>query len=165
MDILIDISKRIATGLKTKLTTEELELIEKLPTENIDAYNLYNKGRYFYNKKNVKGHKDAIDYFNEAIDIDPNFALAYVGLADSYSSLSLISRLAFKNHFIKTKDAALSALKIDSNLAEAHTSLGFVKLWYEWDWTGAANDFKRAIQLNPNYAEAHHNYADCLVTF
>ena len=113
----------------------------------------------------MKGHKDAIDYFNEAIDIDPNFALAYVGLADSYSSLSLISRLDFKNHFIKTKDAALSALKIDSNLAEAHTSLGFVKLWYEWDWTGAANDFKRAIQLNPNYAEAHHNYADCLVTF
>jgi Tfp pilus assembly protein PilF len=141
-----------------RLTGKEQQRVTKSYTENTAAYQLYLKGRYFWSKRTEEGLNKATEHIQQAIDIDPNYALAYVGLADCYNLLGFYSVLEPKEAFPRAKAAATKALEIDDTLAEAHASLGYVKLFYDWDLTSAESELKQAIELNPNYATAHHWY-------
>ena len=159
------ISERLAGALELELTGEERKSLTKRYTNNAAAYELYMKGRYFWNKRTEEGVKTAIQYFQQAVDQDQRFALAYSGLADSYivlGSWRAGGALSPKESMPKAKAAALKALEIDDSLAEAHTSLADVELLYGWDWQTVEKEFKRAIELNPNYATAHQWYANYL---
>ncbi len=159
------ISERVAEKLALVLTGEERKSLAKRYTNNAEANELYMKGRYFWNKRTEESVKKAVQYFQQAIDKDPNYALAYSGLADSYivlGSWRAGGALAPKESMPKAKAAALRALEIDDSLAEAHTSLADVGLLYDWDWQTVEREFKRAIDLNPNYATAHQWYANYL---
>jgi TolB-like protein/DNA-binding winged helix-turn-helix (wHTH) protein/Tfp pilus assembly protein PilF len=156
------ISEQVARALTLKLNTAELELLTKRYTENSEAYRLYLKGRYFWNKRTVEGLNKGIGYFNEAIEKDPSYALAYVGLADSYSLLSDYNGLPPKKSYPPAREAAEKALELDERLAEAHAALAFIKAAYDWDWPGAEREYRRAIELNPNYETAHQWYAEYL---
>jgi TolB-like protein/DNA-binding winged helix-turn-helix (wHTH) protein/Tfp pilus assembly protein PilF len=128
----------------------------------IEAYDLYLKGRYFWNKRTAQGFRQAIECFQQAIAKDPNNARAYAGLADSYAMISSYN-LAAQNEFMKkARVAALKALELDEGLAEAHTSLALITENYDWDWQTAEKEYRRAIQLDPNYATAHQWYAEYL---
>jgi serine/threonine-protein kinase len=157
-----EISREISEQLRSRLTNEEQKRLTKHYTENTDAYQDYLKGRYYWNKRTGEDLKRAIDYFNEAIAKDPRYALAYAGLADCYIVIPNYSDVSTQEAYIKAKEAALKALEIDDSLAEAHISLGGIKNDYEWDFAGAETEFKRALTLNPNYATAHHWYAQFL---
>jgi tetratricopeptide (TPR) repeat protein len=135
--------------------------LAKRYTENTEAYRLYLKGRYFWNKRTVDGFEKAIEYFQQAINLDPNYALAYSGLADCYALFSA-GLLPPKEAMAKAKAAATKAVEIDDTLSEAHASLASVKHLYDLDWSGAEREFKRAIELNPNYAIAHLWYSHIL---
>jgi DNA-binding winged helix-turn-helix (wHTH) protein/TolB-like protein len=150
------ISERVASTLAVKLTGDEKRLLAKRYTENTKAYEAYLKGRYFFEKRTTEGCKKGIQYFQQAIEADPNYALAYAGVADCYITLNTL----FPSHEWNpsAERAALSALEIDTELAEAHASLGRVKT-HRLDWLGAEWEFKKAIELNPNYASAHAWYA------
>ncbi len=154
-----EISREISAKLRLKLSGAEKKQLTKRYTDNTEAYQLYLKGRFYWNKRTAEGLKKGIEYFQRAIESDPGYALAYAGLADSYNILVSYSALAPHDAFPKAKEAATRALEIDGKLAEAHTSLAFVKFGYDWDWTGAERGFKQAIQLNPGYAFAHNFYA------
>jgi TolB-like protein/Tfp pilus assembly protein PilF len=154
-----DIARKIAEKLGLKLTGDEQRQVVKSYTHNADAYRLYWQGRYFWNQRTETGLKRAIDYFQQAIDLDENYALAWSGLADSYTTLGYVGSLAPRDCFPQAKEAALRALKLDKMLAEPHTSLAYAKFYYDWDWDGAESEFKEAIALNPNYATAHHWYS------
>jgi TolB-like protein/DNA-binding winged helix-turn-helix (wHTH) protein/Tfp pilus assembly protein PilF len=127
-----------------------------------DAYDLYLKGRYFWNKRTAEGFQQAADYFQQAIDKDPNYGRAYAGLADTYSLMSTWSIGPQSVLMPKARAAASRALEIDERLAEAHASLALIKENYDYDWPGAEKEFRRAIQLNPQYATAHQWYAEFL---
>ena len=127
-----------------------------------EAYDLYLKGRYFLNKRSAQGFQQAIDYFQQAIAKDPRYALAYAGLADSYALTSSYNLDPGGDLPPKARAAALRALQIDENLAEAHTALALIAENYDWDWQTAGREFRRAIELNPNYPTAHHWYAEYL---
>jgi len=128
-----------------------------------EAHEDYLKGRYFWNRRNLEGLQKGIEYFNRAVARDPNYALAYSGLADCYTLLGL-EGMPSGEVMPKAKAAALKSAELDDSLAQAHTSLGGVKAFYDWDWPGAESEFKRAIALNANYAPAHHWYANlCLL--
>jgi tetratricopeptide (TPR) repeat protein len=130
------------------------------------AYQLYVKGRYFWDKKTEESVNRSIDYFRQAIDRDPTYAAAYAGLADAYVSLGFsfdVGSLPPDEAIPKAKAAATTALTLDESLAEAHTSLGHIKLHYDWDWPAAEAEFVRALELNPGYAQAHHWYSHFLV--
>jgi DNA-binding winged helix-turn-helix (wHTH) protein/tetratricopeptide (TPR) repeat protein len=154
------ISERVAQSLTFKLTGEEERLLAKRYTENTEAYQLYLKGRYYWNKRTGEGLYKGIEYFEEATRSDPNYALAYAGLADCYSKLGDVGIAAIppKVAFSKAKLAAERALELDSSLAEAHASMGHLHL-HHYDWLAAEKSVKRAIELSPNYATAHHWYA------
>ena len=156
------ISEQVALSLTLTLNTAERELLTKRYTENSEAHQLYLKGRYFWNKRTVDGLKKGISYFNQAVEKDPSYALAYVGLADSYSLLSDYGWLPPNEAYPQAKRAAEKALALDERLAEAHTVLGLIKTSYDWDWTGAEREYRRAIELNPNYETAHQWYAEYL---
>jgi len=156
------ISEQVARALTLTLSSTEKELLTKHFTENSDAYQLYLKGRYFWNKRTVEGLNKGISYFNEAVEKDPSYALAYVGLADSYSLLSDYGGLPPKEAYPQAEKAAMQALALDERLAEAHAALGLIKTSYEWDWPGAEQEYRRAIELNPNYETAHQWYAEYL---
>jgi len=132
------------------------ERLTKRYTENNDAYEAYLKGRYMWNKRTVDSLQKALSYFQQAIRLDPNYSLAYVGLADTYTLLSFFTLAAPNDAFPKAKAAAEKALAIDSTLAEAYTALGQYKAYYEWDWNGAEDQFQKGIALNPNYPLLHH---------
>jgi eukaryotic-like serine/threonine-protein kinase len=153
-----EIARDISEKLLLKLTGEEQKRLTKRYTESTDAYHLYLKGRYHWNKRTTEGLKRGIEYFERAIEEDPSYALAYAGLADTYALLNRYRVLMPRESFPKARAAAMRALEIDDSLAEAHGSLGLVKLHYEWDWNGAERHFRRAIELNPNYATAHQWY-------
>ena len=157
-----EISREISEQLRSRLTNEEEKRLTKHYTENTEAYQDYLKGRYYWNKRTGDDLKRAIDYFNQAIAKDPGYALAYAGLADTYIVIPNYSDVTTQEAAIKGRAAALKALEIDDSLAEAHTSLGGIKSDFEWDFTGAENEFKKALTLNPNYATAHHWYAQLL---
>src|SRR6266705_303045 len=152
-----DISQQISDGLKIELTGEEKNQLAKRYTQDPRAYELYWKGRYYWNQRRAEDIKEAIKDFQEAIRIDPQYALAYTGLADCYV-LGNVMQLPPKEAMPIATDSARKALAIDNNLAEAHTSLAKIKLSYEWDWTGAETEFQQAIKINPGYATAHQWY-------
>ena len=154
-----EMSAEIAEKLRLRLTGAEKKRLRKKSTENTEAYQLYLKGRYQWNKRTEESLKKGIAHFEEAIESDPSFAGAYAGLADSYITLATNIPLPPREAMPKAKAAAARALEIDDGLAEAWASLAAVKWWYEWDWDGAAAAYERAIKLNPNYATAHDGYA------
>ncbi len=154
-----EISQEIMDKLRLKLSGEQKSKVTKNYTDNSEAYHLYLQGRYYWNKRTPEGLKRGIDLFNQSLEKDPGYALAYAGLADSYDVLSFYSVMPPAEAYPKAKDAAKKALEIDPNLAEAHTSLGYALWNYDWDWTGAERENRRALELNPNYASGHHWYA------
>ena len=161
-DIQDEISLAIVDALKVKLLGEEKAALLKRRTESKKAYECYLKGRFYWNKRTVEGLKKGVEYFRQAIDIDPGYAAAYAGLSDSYIILSAREELSLEDGFAKAKVAATTALKIDDTLAEAHASLAHAML-HHWDWTEAEREFQRAFELNPNYPSAHHWYSEYLL--
>lgn len=158
-----EISREISDKLRLRLTGDEQKRLVKRYTDNTEAYQLYLKGRYHSSKITEGGLKKGIEYFQQAIEMDPSYALAYAGLADSYMNLGGVFGFSSpREYFPKAKAAALKALEFDETLAEAHASLATAKLNYEWNWTEAEREFKRAFQLNPNHAEAHQSYGTLL---
>jgi TolB-like protein/tRNA A-37 threonylcarbamoyl transferase component Bud32/Tfp pilus assembly protein PilF len=153
-----EISLSIVDKLKGKLLKEEKVKLVKRYTDNPEAYNLYLKGRYFWNRRYEGGLQKAVECFQEAIDKDPLYALAYAGIADCYNQFGLWSFLHSKEAYPRAKVACAKALEIDDTLAEAYASLGWIKTFYDWDWAEAEKAFKRALELNPNYAAAHYFY-------
>lgn len=156
------ISGRVAESLVSKLTGKEREVVAKHYTENTEAYELYMQGRYSFNKVTPEAIKKSIDYFLQATEKDPGYALAFAGLSDCYGSLPLNSDTSPREAFPKAKHAAERALEIDARLAESHVSMGSISFWFDWDWTKAESHFKRAIDLNPNYPLARFNYGHLL---
>ncbi|MGA9994265.1 MAG: tetratricopeptide repeat protein [Pyrinomonadaceae bacterium] len=156
------ISEQVVRKLLPQLSCDEFSSLTKRSTENPDAFRLYSKGRYFWNKRNAEGLERAVEYFKRAVELDSNYALAYAGLADAYTLLSDYNWRKPRQVMPKAKAAAIRAIEIDSTLAEAHASLGFINSVYEWDWAGAEREFKKALELNPNYVTAHHWYATYL---
>jgi len=158
-----EISLAIMDKLKVKLLGNEKEKMLKRYTQNLEAYDLYLKGRYHWNRRMPEALRKAMMHFEQVIQKDPNYALAYAGLADCYSMLAQVYVLPPKEAFPKAKALASKALEIDETLAEAHTSLAFALGCFYWDWAGAEREFKRAIELNLNYATAHQWFAMVLV--
>ena len=154
-----EISRAIVDTLKIKLVEEQYQQPVKCYTCDTEVYNLYLKGRYSWNKWTEEGVKKGIDYFQQAIEKDPACALAYVGLADSFTLLGYYNFVPPKEAFPRAEAAASKALELDDKLAEAHASLALVRFFYDWDWSAAEREFKRAIELNPGYAVAHQAYA------
>ncbi len=155
-EIAVDVSNK----LKSRLTGADEQRVAKTYTTNTEAYQLYLKGRFYWNQRNAASLKKAAEYFQQAIDKDPTYALAYSGLADSYALLPSYSGGRPEEYFPKAKAAALKAIQLDDNLAEAHTSLANILISFEWNIADSTREFKRAIELNPNYATAHHWYSD-----
>ena len=158
-----EVSQKISESLRVRLTGEDKEKLAKRYSSDGEAYQLYLKGRYFWNKRNEEGFRNSIDFFKQAEERDPTFALAFSGLADSYALLGDIGVAAPAEVMPKAKAAAQKAVDADPNLAEAYTSRAFVKLAYDWNWAGAENDFQQALKLNPNYPTAHQWYASYLM--
>ena len=159
LEVQREIAREIVARLKLKVSSEANEPAKHY-TDSNEAYQLYLKGRFYWNKRTPEALQKSIEYFNQAIDKDPRFALAYAGLADSYVVPG--NRLAPREAMPKAKAAAIQALVLDETLAEAHVSLGRVLAAYDWDWTNAEKEYKRAIELNPRYATAHQWYGGYL---
>jgi serine/threonine protein kinase/tetratricopeptide (TPR) repeat protein len=158
-----DIAENIVSALKQKLTPEEKERLQKKTTENIDAYNLYLQGRYYWGQRTREAMPKSVEQFQQALEIDPNYALAYSGLADCYiAGGGRHLDLSAKEAYARAREAAQKALELDETLAEAHTSLAGVLTSYFWYWERAENEFIRAIELNPSYATARIWYAEHL---
>jgi serine/threonine-protein kinase len=157
-----EIARIVSEKLRQKLTGEEQKQLAKGNTQNTEAYQLYLKGRYYWNKRTGEAFKKSIEYFNQAIERDPNYALAYAGLADTYNLIPNYSAGSPQEFFPKAKAAAMKALEIDDTLTEAHTSLGDILFVYDWNFAGSSRELQRAIELNPNYATAHHWYGENL---
>jgi len=157
-----EISLAIVDKLRLKLLGEEKGKIVKRYTENVEAYQAYLKGRYHWNRRTEESLRKGLEYFSLAIEKDPNYALAYVGLAESFNIMGENFVIPPKEAFPAAKQAALKALQINKNLGEAYTSLAIVKVDFDWDWTGAEREYRRAIDLNPNYATTHQLYAEYL---
>ncbi|MCI0491144.1 MAG: winged helix-turn-helix domain-containing protein [Blastocatellia bacterium] len=157
------ISRRVAEAVKTNLNVEEKKSLVKHYTENTQAYQAYIRGRYHWNKRTGEELIKAIGFFEEAIERDPGYGLAYAGLADSYNLMSIYGGRLPKDVYPKAKEAAMKAIELDDTLAEAHTSLAYAKMRHDWDWAGAEADFKRALDLAPGYATAHHWYGEYLM--
>jgi TolB-like protein/Flp pilus assembly protein TadD len=153
-----DVARAIAERVQIKLTAQPQMLAGTHPVSP-DVHELYLKGRYFWNKRTEDGLKKAADYFQQAIQKDPNYAQAYAGLADCYGILSVHGTLPSWETYPKAEAAAMRALEIDDRLAEAHASLGWARFHYDWDPSAAEREYKKAIELNPNYETAHHWYA------
>ena len=158
-----EVSRKISQSLRLRLTGEDEEKLAKRYTKDAEAYQLYLKGRYFWNKRNEEGFRNGIEYFKRAEEKDPTFALAFSGLADSYALLCDIGVAKPVDEMPKAKAAAQKAVDADSTLAEAYTSRAFVRLSYDWDWLGAESDFQQALKLNPKYPTAHQWYASYLM--
>jgi eukaryotic-like serine/threonine-protein kinase len=154
-----EVARTIADTLQAKLTDAERKAIATRPTENTEAYQLYLKGRFFWNKWSPEASQKAIEYFQQAIDKDPGYALAYAGLADTYISQAWFGEVAPRVVVPRAKAAAMKALDINDGVAEAHVSLGFANCIYDWDWPAAARHFERALALSPGYATAHSWHA------
>src|SRR5215510_5931165 len=150
-----------ANGIESILPREERERLAKRRNVDPEAHQAYVNGRYHWNKRTSAGLRKAIEYFNEAIARDPNYAQPYAGLADCYALMEGLSprTLPPNEAYPKAKEAAMKALRIDDQSAEAHTSLGRIKLNYDWDWPGAEKEFKLAIQIDPDYPTAHQWYS------
>jgi TolB-like protein/DNA-binding winged helix-turn-helix (wHTH) protein/Tfp pilus assembly protein PilF len=157
-----EFARAIASEIRMELAAASPQVLASAHSANPDAYMAYLEGRYYWNQRNVASLERAIVHLTQATELDPNFALAYSGLADAYCSLGVIGDVAPGEVFPKARAAAEKALALDDSLAEAHTSLAYVKFSYDWDWRSAEAEFQRAIALNPNYATAHHWYGQFL---
>jgi TolB-like protein/DNA-binding winged helix-turn-helix (wHTH) protein len=155
------VAEAITDEVKLGLTPAERNRFRASRPVDPEAYEAYLRGRYFWNRRDVGGFQKAIEYFNQAIQKDPNFALAYSGLADCDTLLALDT--LGPGLMAEAKAAALKAIDLDDRLAEAHTSLAAVRIFLDWDWAGSELEFKRALDLNPNYAPAHHWYGNILL--
>jgi TolB-like protein/Tfp pilus assembly protein PilF len=154
-----DLSREISEKLRLRLTGDEKRRLTKRYTEDAEAYRLYLKGRYHWNKRNPEDLQKAVDYFQQALNRDPVYPLAYAGLADTYAYLSFFHVVPPRQAMPKAKAAAVKALEIDDHLAEAHVSLGYVSFTYDGDWSAAGKHFEQALALNPIYSGAHTFYA------
>ena len=157
-----DVANQIAQALKATIRPREQDQIARVPTESVEAYQLYLQGRYFLSKRTKDGLQKSIAYFKAAMSHDPEYALAYAGLADALIFTSLLEFGPPRDLFPQARVAAERSLALNPALAEAHASLGLVLFQYEWDWAGAEREMQHALSLNPNYAPAHHFYADVL---
>jgi TolB-like protein/DNA-binding winged helix-turn-helix (wHTH) protein/tetratricopeptide (TPR) repeat protein len=165
-DILVvqgEIAREVSEKLHLRLSGEEKKRLGKSGTDNPEAYQLYLKGQYFWNKRTPEGLKKSIEYYRQAIDLDPGYALAYVGLAGPYGVMGGLSLLPPEEGFGKSRTALAKALELDDSLAEAHYGLAIVKLLYEWDWAGAEREFNRARELDANLALPHGLYSYYLI--
>ena len=152
-----EIAKAVADTLQAKLTGSEERAISAKPTGNLEAYQFYLRGRYYWNRRTAGALKKALEQFQQAVDKDPTYALAYTGLADCYSVMEQYAGIPSSETLPKARAAALRALQVDDSLGEAHTSLGYVNT-LSWQFREAEKEFKRGIELNPNYPTAHHWY-------
>ena len=156
------VARKIADEIRVTLTPPERARLSRVRASNPDAYQAYSKGRFFWNKRTEENLKKAIGFFQQAVDKDPDYALAYDGLADSWIGLGWWGYLSPSETFPHAKVAVTRALSLDDSLAEAHASLALVNLYYDRDWAGAEREFRRTIDLNPNYASAHNWYGEFL---
>jgi len=156
-------AREIASEVRIELTSTEQGHIGRAHSVNSEAFEAYLKGRYHWNKRSKDGLRKAEQYFQEAIQKDPNYAPAYAGLADTYILFANFNIAAPGRAYPRAKEMASKAIQIDGTLAEAHTSLATLKAICDWDWSGAEQEFRRAIELNPSYATAHHWYAEDLL--
>jgi TolB-like protein/Tfp pilus assembly protein PilF len=154
-----EMSHEISDKLRLRLSGEQKEQLTRRYTENTEAYELYLKGRYHWNKWTPEGWRKSIEYFQQAIDKDPGYALAYVGMSNAYNALGFFDEMLPREAWPKAEEAAVKAMEIDDTLGEAHAALGSVKYLYDWDWAAAERELKRAIELNPNDEVAHTVYA------
>ena len=158
-----EVSRKISQSLRVRLSGEDEERLARRYSKDAEAYQLYLKGRYFWNKRNEEGFRNGIEFFKRAEEKDPTFALAFSGLADSYALLCDIGVAKPIEEMPKAKAAAQKAVDADPTLAEAYTSRAFVRLSFDWDWLGAESDFQQALKLNPKYPTAHQWYASYLM--
>jgi len=157
-----EIAREIGERLRFKLSGAERRRAARAPTRDPEAYQAYLKGRFLWNKWTTEGMKSAIAFYERAIEIDPGYALAWVGIADSYAVMGGIKAVAPADAFPRAKAAALRALELDPRLADAHASLGFVRRLFDWDWPAAEASFREAMRLNPSYATGHRWYGQFL---
>ncbi len=157
------ISHKVVQSLAVQMDENERRRFEQRGTANAEAYQAYLRGRYFWNKRTIEDLQKAIVHFEQAIEKDPNYALAYTGLADCYQLLPEYHITTPHESFPMAKAAVRKALQIDDQSAEAHTAMAYTQAFYDWDWVGAEQSFKRALELNPNYATAHQWYAEYLI--
>ncbi|MEQ1762681.1 MAG: hypothetical protein ABL984_05970 [Pyrinomonadaceae bacterium] len=157
-----EIARDVSQKLRIKLSGVDEQKLKKTYTENVEAYNLYLKGRYHVFRLTPPEVQKSITYFQSAIDLDPTYALAYAGLSDAYRSLALAGEMDPNETLPKSIAAAKKAIEIDDDLAEAHTALGVCLFWYDWNWTASEAQFKRALELNPNSGITHLYYAHLL---
>ena len=158
-----DVAQRVATALKGQLLAGERQQLTRKPTENLEAYGLYLKGRYYVTKDTEEAFRKGIESYEKAIELDPDYALAYAGLADAYGALGgVFGFVSPTDTFPKSRAAALRAIELDETLAEAHVALANLKLSYEWNWEEAEREFKRALELNANSARAYSGYGSYL---
>jgi TolB-like protein/Tfp pilus assembly protein PilF len=154
-----DLSREISEKLQLQLTGDQKQRLTKRYTEDPEAYRLYLKGRYHWNKRSADGFQKAVEYFRQALDKDPAYSLAYAGLADTYAYLPIFHVVPPREAMPKAKTAAAKAVEIDDHLAEPHVSLGYVSFIYDGDWSAAGKHFEQALALNPAYTGAHTFYA------
>ena len=159
-----EIAKEMTSALRVRLTGEEEKRLHKAYTANPEAYESYLKGRYWWNKQTEEGFRKGIGYFEQAIAEDPGYALAHVGLANCYISMAALGLVSAKEGYPKGREWAEKAMRLDDTLAAAHVSLASVKTDYDWDWAGAENEARQAIELNPNDPDGRVVYADLLYT-
>jgi len=157
-----EVARDITNEIQIKLTPQQQARLADARPVNPEAHELYLKGRYEWNKRTEEGLKKGLEYFQQAIQLDPDYPLAYCGAADTYGVLGLNEFLPGKEVYPKARAAALKALELDESLAEAHVSLAKVLFEYDWDWQAGEKEYQRAIELNPSYATAHHWYAEAL---
>ncbi|HWP43668.1 MAG TPA: winged helix-turn-helix domain-containing protein [Blastocatellia bacterium] len=158
-----EISSQVVEALTLELSSNEMKLLTKHHTTNAAAYQQNLKGRYQWNRWTEEGFRKSIEYFKQAIEIEPDYAQAYAGIADTYNALAFYSHIPPHEAMPKVKEAAERALHIDDTLAEAHLSLASVLMFYDWQWQAAEREFKKAIELNPSYPMAHQGYGLFLI--
>jgi tetratricopeptide (TPR) repeat protein len=158
------ISERVAAALAMRLSAEEKKGLTRRYTEDVEAYHLYLKGLYHLGKVTPPAIRKGIEFFQQAVEMDPVYALAYAGIAEAYRRLPITSDVPPKEAFPRAKAAALKALEIDDTLAEAHMSLGWVRFWYEWDWREGEKELLRAIELSPGNGVAQMSHLVLLAT-
>jgi DNA-binding winged helix-turn-helix (wHTH) protein/TolB-like protein/Flp pilus assembly protein TadD len=157
------ISDQVVSALRFKISPQEQEILAKRETSNDEAFRLYLQGRFFWNKRNLESLKKSIGFYEQSLGKDAAYAMAYVGLADSYQLLGEYNGMPIKEAFEKARAAAQKAMELNPNLGEAHCSLAYTQAFYDWNWTEAEKSFKKAIELSPNYATAHQWYGEYLL--
>jgi tetratricopeptide (TPR) repeat protein len=157
-----EVAQAIAREIRIKLSPQEAARLGTRKPVNPEAYDAYLRGRYYWNKRTIEDFRKSIEYFNRALELDPAYAAAYAGLADAYNLLGSYGAIPIKESHPRARAAAMKALEIDEQLGEAHASLATIIADYYWEWAETEKEFKRAIQLSPNYAVAHYWYANYL---